>query len=92
MKESTYSTIILQNYLYIPTININIFSSIKYYNISSYFFKETLYNLKNKPIAILNIKQSGFFLKVKSIKPPKAFLVTNKPIFKPYNYTLAPKR
>ncbi|KAK2072051.1 hypothetical protein P8C59_006428 [Phyllachora maydis] len=66
----TYTKLVLDNVLYLPNININIVSRVRYYNSGGCLIKETLYRGKRRYIAILDFKKSGFFLNVKGSSEP----------------------
>ncbi|KAK2067194.1 hypothetical protein P8C59_000953 [Phyllachora maydis] len=66
----TYTKLVLDNVLYLPSIDINIVSRVGHYNSGSCVIKETLYRGDRRCIAVLDFKKSGFFLDVKgSFKP-----------------------
>ncbi|KAK2070665.1 hypothetical protein P8C59_005142 [Phyllachora maydis] len=66
----TYTKLVLDNVLYLPNININIVSGVRYYNSGGCLIKETLYGGDRRCIAILDFKKSGFFLDVKGSSKP----------------------
>ncbi|KAK2073291.1 hypothetical protein P8C59_007580 [Phyllachora maydis] len=66
----TYTKLILDNVLYLPNIDINIFSRVRHYNSGGCLIKETLYRGNRRCIAILDFKKSGFFLNVKGSSKP----------------------
>ncbi|KAK2070669.1 hypothetical protein P8C59_005146 [Phyllachora maydis] len=61
----TYTKLVLDNVLYLPNIDINIVSGVRYYNSGGCLIKETLYRGDRRCIAVLDFKKSGFFLDVK---------------------------
>ncbi|KAK2071145.1 hypothetical protein P8C59_005593 [Phyllachora maydis] len=66
----TYTKLVLDNVLYLPNININIVSRVRYYDSGGCLIKKTLYGGDRRYIAVLDFKKSGFFLDVKgSFKP-----------------------
>ncbi|KAK2066418.1 hypothetical protein P8C59_000242 [Phyllachora maydis] len=66
----TYTKLVLDNLLYLPNININIVSGVRYYDSGGCLIKETLYGGDRHCIAILDFKKSGFFLNVKGSSKP----------------------
>ncbi|KAK2067387.1 hypothetical protein P8C59_001136 [Phyllachora maydis] len=66
----TYTKLVLDNVLYLPNIDINIVSGVRYYNSGGCLIKETLYGGDRRCIAILDFKKSGFFLDVKGSSKP----------------------
>ncbi|KAK2072023.1 hypothetical protein P8C59_006400 [Phyllachora maydis] len=66
----TYTKLVLDNVLYLPYININIVSRVRYYNSEGCPIKETLYGGDRRCIAVLDFKKSGFFLDVKGSSKP----------------------
>ncbi|KAK2070867.1 hypothetical protein P8C59_005329 [Phyllachora maydis] len=66
----TYTKLVLNNVLYLPNININIISGVRYYNSGGCLIKETLYRGDRRCIAILDFKKSGFFLNIKGSSKP----------------------
>ncbi|KAK2068848.1 hypothetical protein P8C59_003464 [Phyllachora maydis] len=66
----TYTKLVLDNVLYLPNIDINIISRVRYYNSGGCLIKETLYKGDRRCIAILDFKKSGFFLNVKGSSKP----------------------
>ncbi|KAK2067676.1 hypothetical protein P8C59_001390 [Phyllachora maydis] len=66
----TYTKLVLDNVLYLPNININIVSRVRYYNSGGCLIKETLYRGDRRCIAVLDFKKSGFFLDVKGSSKP----------------------
>ncbi|KAK2066746.1 hypothetical protein P8C59_000535 [Phyllachora maydis] len=67
---STYTKLVLDNVLYLPNIDINIVSGVRYYNSGGCLIKETLYRGDRRYIAVLDFKKSGFFLDVKGSSKP----------------------
>ncbi|KAK2069816.1 hypothetical protein P8C59_004363 [Phyllachora maydis] len=67
---STYTKLVLDNVLYLPSIDINIISKVRHYNSGGCLIKETLYRGNRRYIAILDFKKSGFFLNVKGSSKP----------------------
>ncbi|KAK2069825.1 hypothetical protein P8C59_004372 [Phyllachora maydis] len=69
-EEESDSSSNSNNVLYLPNININIVSRVRYYDSGGCLIKETLYRGNRRYIAILDFKKLGFFLNVKgSFKP-----------------------
>jgi len=66
-----YNTIVLKEYLYIPTFPINIVSSYHLYNSGGILIKNKLYNAFRKLITLLNFKGSGFHIQLRRLQPPK---------------------
>ncbi|KAK2072167.1 hypothetical protein P8C59_006538 [Phyllachora maydis] len=66
----TYTKLVLDNVLYLPNININIVSGVRYYDSGGCLIKETLYGGDRRYIAVLDFKKSGFFLDVKGSSKP----------------------
>ncbi|KAK2068167.1 hypothetical protein P8C59_002824 [Phyllachora maydis] len=66
----TYTKLVLNNVLYLPNININIISGVRYYDSGGCLIKETLYGGNRRCIAVLDFKKSGFFLDVKGSSKP----------------------
>ncbi|KAK2070780.1 hypothetical protein P8C59_005249 [Phyllachora maydis] len=66
----TYTKLVLDNVLYLPNININIISGVRYYDSGGCLIKETLYRGDRCCIAVLDFKKSGFFLNVKGSSKP----------------------
>ncbi|KAK2070468.1 hypothetical protein P8C59_004958 [Phyllachora maydis] len=66
----TYTKLVLDNVLYLPNININIVSRVRYYDSGGCLIKETLYGGDRRCIAVLDFKKSGFFLDVKGSSKP----------------------
>ncbi|KAK2073821.1 hypothetical protein P8C59_008070 [Phyllachora maydis] len=66
----TYTKLVLDNVLYLPNIDINIVSRVRYYNSGGCLIKETLYRGNRRCIAVLDFKKSGFFLDVKGSSKP----------------------
>ncbi|KAK2073370.1 hypothetical protein P8C59_007658 [Phyllachora maydis] len=66
----TYTKLVLDNVLYLPNIDINIVSGVRYYDSGGCLIKETLYGGDRRCIAILDFKKSGFFLDVKGSSKP----------------------
>ncbi|KAK2073967.1 hypothetical protein P8C59_008204 [Phyllachora maydis] len=66
----TYTKLVLDNVLYLPNININIISRVRYYDSGGCLIKETLYRGDRRYIAVLDFKKSGFFLNVKGSSKP----------------------
>ncbi|KAK2066754.1 hypothetical protein P8C59_000543 [Phyllachora maydis] len=66
----TYTKLVLDNVLYLPNIDINIVSRVRYYNSGGCLIKETLYGGDRRYIAVLDFKKSGFFLNVKGSSKP----------------------
>ncbi|KAK2068880.1 hypothetical protein P8C59_003496 [Phyllachora maydis] len=66
----TYIKLVLDNVLYLPNIDINIVSGVRYYDLGGCIIKETLYRGDRRYIAILDFKKSGFFLDVKGSSKP----------------------
>ncbi|KAK2070675.1 hypothetical protein P8C59_005152 [Phyllachora maydis] len=66
----TYTKLVIDNVLYLPNININIVSRVRYYDSGGCLIKETLYGGDRRYIAILDFKKSGFFLNVKGSSKP----------------------
>ncbi|KAK2074921.1 hypothetical protein P8C59_009091 [Phyllachora maydis] len=66
----TYTKLVLDNVLYLPNIDINIISRVRYYDSGGCLIKETLYGGDRRCIAILDFKKSGFFLDVKGSSKP----------------------
>ncbi|KAK2072170.1 hypothetical protein P8C59_006541 [Phyllachora maydis] len=71
----TYTKLVLDNVLYLPNIDINIVSRVRYYDLGGCLIKETLYGDNRYYIAVLDFKKSGFFLDVKGSSKP--ILYTN---------------
>ncbi|KAK2073379.1 hypothetical protein P8C59_007667 [Phyllachora maydis] len=66
----TYTKLVLDNVLYLPNIDINIVSRVRYYDSGGCLIKETLYGGDRRCIAILDFKKSGFFLDVRGSSKP----------------------
>ncbi|KAK2068884.1 hypothetical protein P8C59_003500 [Phyllachora maydis] len=66
----TYTKLVLDNVLYLPNIDINIVSRVRYYDSGDCLIKETLYRGDRRYIAILDFKKSGFFLDIKGSSKP----------------------
>ncbi|KAK2066343.1 hypothetical protein P8C59_000172 [Phyllachora maydis] len=66
----TYTKLVLDNVLYLPNIDINIVSRVRYYDSGGCLIKETLYRGNRRCIAVLDFKKSGFFLDVKGSSKP----------------------
>ncbi|KAK2073813.1 hypothetical protein P8C59_008062 [Phyllachora maydis] len=66
----TYTKLVLDNVLYLPNIDINIVSRVRFYDLGGCLIKETLYGGDGRYIAILDFKKSGFFLDVKGSSKP----------------------
>ncbi|KAK2075402.1 hypothetical protein P8C59_009531 [Phyllachora maydis] len=66
----TYTKLVLDNVLYLPNIDINIVSGVRYYDSGGCLIKETLYGGDRRCIAVLDFKKSGFFLNVKGSSKP----------------------
>ncbi|KAK2068594.1 hypothetical protein P8C59_003226 [Phyllachora maydis] len=66
----TYTKLVLDNVLYLPNIDINSISGVRYYNSGGCLIKETLYGGDRRCIAVLDFKKSGFFLNVKGSSKP----------------------
>ncbi|KAK2068005.1 hypothetical protein P8C59_002679 [Phyllachora maydis] len=66
----TYTKLVLDNVLYLPNIDINIISGVRYYDSGGCLIKETLYGGDRRCIAVLDFKKSGFFLDVKGSSKP----------------------
>ncbi|KAK2069720.1 hypothetical protein P8C59_004274 [Phyllachora maydis] len=66
----TYTKLVLDNVLYLPNIDINIVSGVRYYDSGGCLIKETLYGGDRRCIAVLDFKKSGFFLDVKGSSKP----------------------
>ncbi|KAK2072041.1 hypothetical protein P8C59_006418 [Phyllachora maydis] len=66
----TYTKLVLDNVLYLPNIDINIISRVRYYDSGGCLIKETLYGGYRRYIAVLDFKKSGFFLDVKGSSKP----------------------
>ncbi|KAK2075414.1 hypothetical protein P8C59_009543 [Phyllachora maydis] len=66
----TYTKLVLDNVLYLPNIDINIVSRVRYYDSGGCLIKETLYGGDRRCIAVLDFKKSGFFLDVKGSSKP----------------------
>ncbi|KAK2071854.1 hypothetical protein P8C59_006244 [Phyllachora maydis] len=65
-----YTKLVLDNVLYLPNIDINIVSGVRYYDSGGCLIKETLYGGDRRCIAVLDFKKSGFFLDVKGSSKP----------------------
>ncbi|KAK2069963.1 hypothetical protein P8C59_004502 [Phyllachora maydis] len=65
-----YTKLVLDNVLYLPNIDINIVSRVRYYDSGGCLIKETLYGGDRRCIAVLDFKKSGFFLNVKGSSKP----------------------
>ncbi|KAK2067465.1 hypothetical protein P8C59_001204 [Phyllachora maydis] len=66
----TYTKLVLDNVLYLPSIDINIVSRVRHYDSGGCLIKETLYGGDRRCIAVLDFKKSGFFLDVKGSSKP----------------------
>ncbi|KAK2066953.1 hypothetical protein P8C59_000731 [Phyllachora maydis] len=66
----TYTKLVLDNVLYLPNIDINIFSRVRHHDSGGCLIKETLYRGDRRCIAVLDFKKSGFFLDVKGSSKP----------------------
>ncbi|KAK2074021.1 hypothetical protein P8C59_008258 [Phyllachora maydis] len=66
----TYTKLVLDNVLYLPSIDINIVSGVRHYDSGGCLIKETLYGGDRRCIAVLDFKKSGFFLDVKGSSKP----------------------
>ncbi|KAK2067207.1 hypothetical protein P8C59_000966 [Phyllachora maydis] len=66
----TYTKLVLDHVLYLPNIDINIVSGVRYYDSEGCLIKETLYGGDRRCIAVLDFKKSGFFLDVKGSSKP----------------------
>ncbi|KAK2070817.1 hypothetical protein P8C59_005284 [Phyllachora maydis] len=66
----TYTKLVLDNVLYLPNIDINIISGVRYYDSGGCLIKETLYRGDRRCIAVLDFKKSGSFLDVKGSSKP----------------------
>ncbi|KAK2072683.1 hypothetical protein P8C59_007021 [Phyllachora maydis] len=66
----TYTKLVLDNVLYLPNIDINIVSRVRYYDSGGCLIKETLYGGNRRYIAVLDFKKSGFVLDVKGSSKP----------------------
>ncbi|KAK2071809.1 hypothetical protein P8C59_006204 [Phyllachora maydis] len=66
----TYTKLVLDNVLYLPNIDINIVSGVRYYDSGGCLIKDTLYRGDRRCIAVLDFKKSGFFLDVKGSSKP----------------------
>ncbi|KAK2071796.1 hypothetical protein P8C59_006191 [Phyllachora maydis] len=66
----TYTKLVLDNVLYLPNIDINIVSGVRYYDSGGCLIKETLYGGDRRCIAVLDFKKSGFLLDVKGSSKP----------------------
>ncbi|KAK2073325.1 hypothetical protein P8C59_007614 [Phyllachora maydis] len=66
----TYTKLVLDNVLYLPNIDINIVSRVRYYDSGGCLIKETLYGGDRRYIAVLDFKKLGFFLDVKGSSKP----------------------
>ncbi|KAK2070835.1 hypothetical protein P8C59_005302 [Phyllachora maydis] len=67
---TTYTKLVLDNVLYLPNIDINIVSRVRYYDSGGCLIKETLYRGNRCCIAVLDFEKSGFFLDVKGSSKP----------------------
>lgn len=68
-----FRSVQLQNALYIPGIDLNIFSRDRHYRSRGYLTRNKLFWRSGAPLATLNTEKTGFFLPLKGIKPPTAF-------------------
>ncbi|KAK2066291.1 hypothetical protein P8C59_000121 [Phyllachora maydis] len=66
----TYTKLVLDSVLYLPNIDINIVSRVRYYDSGGCLIKETLYRGDRRYIAVLDFKKSGFFLDVQGSSKP----------------------
>ena len=67
-----YRGVALQNALYIPSMDLNIFSGLRHYRSGGYVAKNKLFWSSGAPLATLEIEKSGFFLPIKGVKVPTA--------------------
>ena len=67
---------LLYKALYIPTIDINLFSGIRYYKANGYLDRETLKGPNGASIAVLDFQNSGFFLQIEGHQRPRLHLTS----------------
>ena len=68
-----YCKVMFEDTLYLPNIDVNLFSGLKYYKSGGYLEKNRLYTPQRGIIARLNIIKTGFFILLKSYKSNNAF-------------------
>ena len=80
VSDSTRTGILyttLNNALYIPQLNVNLFNRIRHYKAGGKLSHYRLYNRYNQVIGIFNFFITGFFLPLKGIETPKAHILFN---------------
>ncbi len=73
MNPLKYYEVVFEDVLYLPDIDVNLFSGLKYYKSGGYLEKNRLYTPQRGIIARLNIIKTGFFILLKSYKSNNAF-------------------
>jgi hypothetical protein len=68
--------VVLKKALYIPTIDINLFSGIRHYKAGGYLDRETLKGPSGATIAVLDFQRSGFFLQIEGCLRPRLHLTS----------------
>jgi hypothetical protein len=54
--------LVLKEVLFVPSIDISIFSGLRHYNAGGYLFRNTLYKADQQPIIRLDPFKTGFFI------------------------------
>lgn len=65
-----YTISTLKNTLYLPSMDINIYSGVRHYSEGGCLSKETLYGSNRSAIGLLDFKKSQFFLTVQGVVTP----------------------
>src|SRR6266699_3391908 len=68
-----FREVVFEDALYLPDIDVNLFSGLEHYKAEGYLEKNRLYTPQQRTIAILNIVKTGFFVPLKGQKSRSAF-------------------
>ena len=68
-----FREVMFEDALYLPDIDVNLFSGLKHYKVGGYLEKNRLCTSQRRTIAILNIVKTGFFVPLKGQKSYSAF-------------------
>jgi hypothetical protein len=65
--------LVLKEALFVPSMDISIFSSLQHYNARGYLSRKTLYKANQQPIIHLDPSKTGFFIPQKGVQAPQAY-------------------
>src|SRR4051794_27144663 len=83
-----YLKLVLIGAIYLPEIDLSLFSGVKHYAKGGYLSNQTLYGAHKKPIGLLNFQQTGFFMKIKGLTTPRAHFASSEVLIASYSFPM----